>query len=159
LPEAPQNVHCAQSKPKAVYDPTYPQEFTAPLSDTIGDQYLESRSQFTCHNRSPAGFLHKIFRLRENVWVTDKTRSREGLIWTHEGPIQNLAELNDLRTGRPRGVWFLCNPIDGAHYQLDRLKSEFNPDGDSFRASECVTSWRHAVPETDDTPEALWLKA
>jgi hypothetical protein len=40
---------------KAVYDPAYLQEFTAKLSDTIDAEYLEARSEFTCHNRTPAG--------------------------------------------------------------------------------------------------------
>jgi hypothetical protein len=145
--------------PKALYDPTYLESFTAQLSNTtIDTEYLEIRSQFTCHNRSPAGFLHKIFHPGEHVWVTERTTSGQGLVWTHEGLVQNLAELNHLRTGRD-GVWFLSNPIDGAPHQLERLKSEFNAEGISFRATECITDWRHAVLETDDAPEELWLKA
>jgi len=143
---------------KIVYDRGYLQEFTAELSDeTIDDDYLEARSEFTCHNRSPAGFLHKIFRQGESVWVTDNLESGEGLIWTHDGRVQNLAELNHLATGH-RGVWFLANPIDGAPHKIERLQSQFNPDGISFRATECVTNWRHAVLETDCAPTPLWLK-
>jgi hypothetical protein len=143
---------------KAVYDSSYLEKFTRQLTDVVDAEYLELRSQFTCWNRSPAGVLHKIFRQGESVWVTDKAESREGLIWTHDGAIQNLAELNHLQTGRS-GVWFLSNPIDGAPHQLERLRSQFNPDGVSFRATECVTSWRHVVLETDCAPSDLWLKA
>jgi len=50
------------NKPKPVYDPDYLKEFTAQLPDSIDADYLEIRSQFTCWNRSPAGFLHKVFR-------------------------------------------------------------------------------------------------
>jgi hypothetical protein len=143
---------------KAIYDPAYLQEFTAELSETIDDEYLEARSEFTCHNRSPAGLLHKILRQGEHVWVTDNLESSEGLIWTHDGLVQNLAELNHLATDR-RGVWFLSNPIDGVPHNVERLKSQFNPDGVSFRAAECVTNWRHVVLETDCAPIALWFKA
>jgi hypothetical protein len=143
---------------KAVYDPVYLERFTSQLSDTIDAEYLEARSEFTCHNRTPAGFLHKVFRQGECVWITDNAESREGLIWTHDGPIQDLSELNHLQAGQP-GVWFLSNSIDGAPHQIERLRSQANPEGMSFRAIECVTSWRHAVLETDCAPTALWLKA
>jgi hypothetical protein len=143
---------------KATYDPAYLQKFTAKLIDTIDAEYLEARSEFTCHNRSPAGFLHKIFREGESVWVTHKSESHEGFIWTHDGPIQNLGELDHLATGH-LGVWFLSNPVDGFPHAIERLKSNTNIEGVSFRATECVTDWRHVVLETDCAPTELWLKA
>jgi hypothetical protein len=146
------------SKPKPVYDPDYLADFTSQLPDCVDAEYLENRSQFTCHNRSPAGFLHKVFRKGESVWITTNGCSRDGLIWTHDGPVQNLAELNHLKNGC-FGVWFLSNPIDGKEHQADRLVSEFNPEGLSFRSAECITDWRHAVIETDCAPADLWLKA
>jgi hypothetical protein len=143
---------------KAVYDPDYLVGFTSQLSDTIDAEYLEIRGEFTCHHRTPSGFLHKVFRQGKSVWVTDKPESREGLIWTHDGPVQDLSELNHLQVGRA-GVWFLSNPIDGAPHQIERLRSQFNPEGLSFRATECITDWRHVVLETDCAPAELWLKA
>jgi hypothetical protein len=142
---------------KTVYDPVYLERFTSQLSELIDAEYLETHSEFTCWNRSPAGFLHKIFFPGESVWVTSNTLSREGLIWTHDGPVQDLSELNHLQAGQP-GVWFLSNPVDGAPHQIPRLASEHNPDAISFRATECVTDWRHVVLETDCAPTALWLK-
>jgi hypothetical protein len=146
------------SKPKPVYDPGYLALFTSQLPDCVDAEYLGARSQYTCHNRTPAGFLHKVFRKGESVWVTTKGSSRDGLIWAHDGPVQNLAELNHLKSGHS-GVWFLSNPIDGREHQAERLKSEFNPEGLSFRCAECVTNWRHVVVETDCAPASLWLKA
>lgn len=143
---------------RPVYESGYLESFTAPLCEQIDEEYLELRSEFSCHNRTPAGFLHKVFRPGERVWVTDNTSSRDGLVWTHDGLVQDLAELNHLRTGRP-GVWFLSNPIDGVPHQLERLATERNTAGVSFRAAECVTDWRHVVLETDAAPESLWLKA
>jgi hypothetical protein len=144
--------------PEPVYDLGYLQNFTSQLADEINAEYLELRGEFSCWNRSPAGFLHKVFQPEESVWVTGKTVSRDGLIWTHDGPVQNLAELNHLQSGLD-GVWFLSNPIDGAPHQIERLMSEHNTEGISFRAAECVTDWRHVVLETDDAPEALWLRS
>jgi hypothetical protein len=145
---------------KPVFDPNYLRTFTARLPDsaTVDPDYLEIRSQFSCHNRSPAGFLHKIFRPGESVWITTNSQSRDGFIWTHEGRTQNLAELDYLKAGHS-GVWFLSNPIDGLEHQTERLVSEFNPLGASFRCSDCTTSWRHVVIETDDAPAPAWLKA
>jgi hypothetical protein len=146
------------SKPKPVYDPAYLAEFASQLPDDIDAEYLELRSQFTCWNRSPAGFLHKVFRKGESVWVTTEGSSKDGFIWTHDGPVQNLAELNHLKNGYS-GVWFLSNPIDGIEHQVERLVSESNPEGLSFRCAECITDWRHVVIETDCAPPPLWLKA
>src|SRR5262249_27100341 len=81
-----------------------------------------------------------------------------GLIWTHDGPIQDFGELAHLRAGQI-GVWFLSNPIDGVPHTIERLKSQTNIEGVSFRATECVTDWRHVVLETDCAPASLWLKA
>jgi hypothetical protein len=146
------------SKPKPIYDPDYLADFTSQLPDCVDAEYLEIRSQFTCWNRSPAGFLHKVFRKGESVWITIKGSSRDGLIWTHDGAVQNLVELNHLKSGHS-GVWFLSNPIDGREHQAERLKSASNPDGLSFRCTDCVTDWRHVVVETDCAPADLWLKA
>jgi hypothetical protein len=156
--QAPADSEILPSKPKPVYEPDYLKEFTAAFPDSVTAQYLEIRSQFTCWNRSPAGFLHKVFREGESIWVTTKGSSRGGLIWTHDGTVQNLAELDGLARGYP-GVLFLTNPIDGLVHQLERLVSEFNPEGLSFRCAECVTDWRHVVVETDCAPPHLWLKA
>jgi hypothetical protein len=145
--------------PKLTFDPKYLEHFTQPLADvTIDAQWLEARSQFSCHNRSPAGFLHKIFNPGEQVYVTSDDKSLEGEIWLHEGYPQNLAELNHLKSDH-QGVWFLSNPIDGQLHQIDRRRSARNPDGLSYRTAEAITKFRHLVLESDEAPTELWLKA
>ncbi len=146
--------------PKPTFEKTYLEQFVAPLATTIIDAaYLEARSEFSCHNRSPAGFLHKIFKPREHVYLTTDDKSLEGDIWTHEGYPQNLAELNHLSTGHV-GVWYLSNPIDGELHQIPRLRTKQNPEGLSYRPLEAITSFRHLVLETDEEAFAeLWLKA
>jgi hypothetical protein len=146
------------AEPKATFDLAYLEKFTAPLTEPVDEAYLEARSQHTCWNRSPAGYLHKIFRPGEHVWVTANEFSREGTIWTHDGPGQNLAELDHLASGQAN-VWYLSCPIDAIEHQANRLQSQYNPEGVSFRCLEAVAHWQCAVVETDTAPEELWLKA
>ncbi|MGA8655944.1 MAG: hypothetical protein WB586_07315 [Chthoniobacterales bacterium] len=151
----PQPVH----EPEPEYEPDYLQTFVQELAlVTVDEEYLESRSEFSCWNRSPAGFLHKIFKPGESVWVTANDKSGDGWIWNHDGPAQNLAELDHLRRGHA-GVWYISNPVDGRVHQVERLVSPRNPNGLSLRCTECVTDWRHGVLETDEAPADLWLKA
>lgn len=145
-------------EPEVKFDLKYLEDFTSALSEPVDAVYLEARSEFTCWNRSPAGFLHKIFRPGEHVWITANEFSREGVIWRNDGPDQNLSDLDQFQAGH-FGVWFLSNPIDGLEHQADRLRSRYNPDGLSFRCLEAIADWRHVVLETDDAPEGLWLKA
>lgn len=143
---------------KVKYKPQYLEEIAARITGTIDAQYLEARSQFTTSNRTAAGFLHKIFRPGENVWVTVNDKSIDGWIWTHDGDNQNFAELADLESGQ-ENVFFLTNPIDGELHAVPRRITENNPEGLTFRVTECVTAWRHMVVESDVAPSDLWLKA
>src|SRR5258707_11869816 len=65
---------------RAVYQPKVLEECAARIPDTIDNAYLEIRSQYTCWNRTPAGFLHKIQRQNEKVWITTNSHSSRGLI-------------------------------------------------------------------------------
>lgn len=143
---------------KPVYEPAYLEERAARIPDTIDAEYLEARSQFTCWNRTPAGFLNKIFQPGENAWITTNEKSGRGLIWTHDGANSRFDELDHLTSGHT-GVWFLTNPIDGELHAVDRRQSDHNPEGLSYMVIECVTSWRYLLIESDDAPAELWLKA
>jgi hypothetical protein len=58
--------------PKLVYDPVYLVEQATPLAhvtDTEFVDWLEVRSQFSCHNRSPAGVIHKLHRQDESAII------------------------------------------------------------------------------------------
>jgi hypothetical protein len=142
----------------AEYEPHYLEEIAARIADIVDAKYLEVRSQFTTSNRTPAGFLHKLFRPGENVWVTVNDKSSDGWIWTHDGDNQNFAELADLESGQ-ENVFFLTNPIDGELHAVPRRVTESNPEGLTFRATECVTAWRYMVVESDVAPRDLWLRA
>jgi hypothetical protein len=149
--------HLNGHKPKPAFDPDYLAQRAARIPEDIDPAYLEARSQFSCHNRTPAGFLHKLYREGENVWITANPKSSEGEIWTHVGTRQRFDELDHFRTGWA-GVWYLTYPISGDLYSIDRCKSQFNPRGLSFTTLECATAWRYLLLETDVAPEKLWRK-
>ena len=124
----------AATAEKTVYEPAYLEERAARIPDTVDDAYLEARSQYTVWNRTPAGFLHKIFQPGENAWVTTNDKSSDGLIWTHDGARQQFDELAHVQTGQ-YNVWYLTNPVDAELHALNRLQSKHNPEGLTFRAS------------------------
>jgi hypothetical protein len=142
-----------------VYDPHKLAELAAKLPETVDVAYLESRSKFSCWNRSPAGFLHKLYRPGERIIIFTHSQSQGAAVWEHPGIAGGLSSLNEFTQNSELGVWFLCQPVTGEFAQLDRLKSETNPKGRSRRCEECVTAWRYAVIESDEAPTDQWLKA
>lgn len=143
---------------KMTYRPELVEKLTANLPDELDTAYLECRSAFTCWNRSPAGFLHALFRPGEKVFVTTTPLRRRGIIWSRRSGSQDLGELDWLTNGQP-GVWYLTNPVCGERKLVERLQSEQNPEGETWRAEECVTAWRYAVLESDSVESQSWLKA
>jgi hypothetical protein len=144
-------------KEKPIFDPALLSERAAKIHEAVDAAYLEARSQFTCWNRTPAGFLHKLYFPGEHVWITANPKNSEGEIWTHDGPRQRFDELDHYRTGC-QGVWYLTYPISAHLYSLERCKSAFNPDGLSFTTLESATAWRYLLIETDVAPQELWRK-
>ena len=143
------------------------------LAGKVDESYFVARSLFTTWNRSPAGFLHKVFLPGEKVWVTANDKSVSGCVWTHCGDngceAQWINLLNGDEGSRPekfpanfscldffergqQNVWFLANPVDGLAHQSERFEY-----GSSYRCIEAVTDWRHLVLETDVAPPKLWL--
>jgi len=145
-----------ESRP--VYDPGKLKRLANKLSIVVNAAYLEARSKYTCWNRSPAGFLHKLYRSGERIIIFTSPLSQGAEIWEHPGLSGNLATLNHFTSGSEQGVWFLCQPVTGDFIKLQRLQSDHNPSGQSRRCEECVTSWRYAVIESDQAPADCWLK-
>jgi hypothetical protein len=146
------------SIPKPVYEPEKLERVASKLESAINDNYFIARSPFTTWNRSPAGFLHKLFCEGERVVVFDVFKSQGCALWQYPGLTGHFTTLNFL-ANEYENVWFLCNPVDGEWREIERLKSEYNPSGRTRRAEENVTSFRYAVIESDEAPRDLWLKA
>ena len=139
-------------RPKPVYHPDKLERLAARLDHAVTPEWLAKASPVSTWNRSPAGFLHRLYRTGENIVVFDVFESQGCEVWVHPGAVGNLASLNYLQTGR-QGVWFLANPVDGQFHWNPR---EGKP---SRRSEEAVTSWRYWVVESDAAPKDLWLRA
>ncbi len=148
-----------ERSPRPSYRPDKLEQIAAKFPEEVSTEYLEARSKFTCWNRSPAGILHKLFRKGEKVLVFTNYQTQGDLVWEHPGLSGNLAVLNPLKTGCEHGVWFLNQPIDGQWKEIERLRSEANPNGRTRRAEENVTAWRYAVLESDKASRDCWLRA
>jgi hypothetical protein len=88
--------------PEVEYDPAYLAEHAKPLAHVSDEQlpdWLEERSQFTCHNRSPAGVIHKLHRPGESAVILTRLNSKVDYVFTHLGPEQDLSGLDHLRCG------------------------------------------------------------
>jgi hypothetical protein len=144
---------------KPIYQPEKLAAVASKLqAEDIGDDYFIARSPYTTWNRSPAGFLHKLFRAEEKVVVFDVFKSQGCTLWPCPGSNGNFTVLDSLASDH-ENIWFLCNPVDGQWKEVERLKSQYNPTGRTRRAEENVTSFRYAVIESDEAPRHLWLKA
>jgi hypothetical protein len=145
--------------PRLAFDPERLARLAAKLPETVDAAYLEARSKFTCWNRTPAGFLHKLYRPGERIVLFNVFESQGCEVWEHPGPVGNLANLNHFTAGCENGVWFLAAPVTGKFVELERLKSKRNPAGRSRRCEECVTAWRFVLLESDKADPDQWLKA
>jgi hypothetical protein len=119
----------------------------------VTSEWLEARSKFTCWNRSPSGFLHKLYYPGEKVVIFNIFENQGCEVWEHKGLGQDLSTLDYLERDQREGVWFLAQPVDGEFHWNPRLQK------DSRRSAESVTDWRYLVLESDLAPKDLWLKA
>jgi hypothetical protein len=105
-----------EPEPKPEYQPDKLEALAGNIGYEITLDWLEARSKFTCWNRSPAGFLHKLYRPGERI-IRFKVFESQGCdVWEHPGIAGNLATLNYLQSGCRKGVWFMANPVDGEYH-------------------------------------------
>src|SRR5260221_9801189 len=139
-------------RPKLEYRPEQLAALASKIQlDDIAD-YLRVRSKFTPWNRSPAAFLHKLYRAGERVLVLSNFHSQGQDLWEHPGLVGDQSTLDHLASGQAN-VWFLCNPVDGEFHWNPRQRTN------SRRSEEAVMSFRYAVLESDQAPRDLWLRA
>jgi hypothetical protein len=138
--------------PPPAYESELLRRFAANIEDVVDQVYLAKRSKFTCANRSPAGFLQKLYRPGEQILIFAMFESQGQTIWMHPGLAGDLTTLDHYRQGC-ENVWFLIQPVDGQYHWNPREGK------DSRRSEESVTAWRYAVAESDQALPDLWLKA
>ena len=114
--------------------------------------WLSARSRKQPDNRTPASFLHELYQPGERVVVFDVFESQGQAVWTHPGFPFDARALDTFRTGKPKGVWFLANPVSGEYLP--------NDSGNLSRRSwQNVTRWLYLVIESDTADPAHWLAA
>lgn len=150
------NLCAMPPRPRPEIKPQYQPETLARLAgrlpETVSTEYLALRSKFTCWNRSPAGFLHKLYRSGERIVVFDVFESQGCEVWTHPGPAGDLSTLNYLQEGC-WGVWYLVQPVDGDFHHNPREGKV------SRRSEESITSFRYVCVESDQADAGQWLRA
>jgi hypothetical protein len=120
----------------------------------VDPAFLEARSPIAPANRTPASFLHALYKPGENIVVFDDYESQGQEVWTHPGLPYDARALDSFVRGQRFGVWFLTNPVDG--------QVHINDDGKpSRRSHQNVTAWRYLLLESDrdDISEREWLTA
>ena len=118
----------------------------------INADWLAARSPICPWNRTPASFLHALFQRDEKVIIFDDFQSQGQEVWAHPGLPYDATALKHFAKGKRRGVWFLCNPVDGLYH--------LNDDGkQSRRSRQSVTAWRYMLLESDraEITPAQWL--
>jgi hypothetical protein len=139
-------------KPKPPeFDPGKLKKIAARL-DGVDAAWLAARSPIRPDNRTPASFLHSLYRQHEKIIIFDVFSSQGECVWTHDGLPYDARELDCFRTGRREGVWFLINPVDGEAHPNDN-------GHESTRSAANVTSWRYLLIESDDAEPCEWLAA
>lgn len=138
-------------KPK----PTYCAEKLERLArklDGVDAEWFAERSAKRVWNRTPASFLHDLYRDGERVVVFDDYESQGQAVWARQGPPFDARALDTFTTGKRQGVWFLANPVNGELLPNDRGNL-------SRRSWQNVTAWRYVVIESDKANPAHWLAA
>ena len=123
---------------------------------------LMVRSPIDPQGVTPAAFLRALYRPEEKVLAFDQYRSQGQALWSCPGTDDafDVGALEEFVRPTPgNGAWFLANPVSGQWFNLERLKSEWNPEGRSRRAEECLTAFRFLVAESDQADPAQWLAA
>ena len=141
----------AMPRRPATFDPAKLARIAAKL-DGIDPQWFAARSPKRPDNRTPASFLHELYAPGEKVIVFDIFESQGQAVWECTPPPFDARSLDAFRTGKPNGVWFLCNPVTGDYLPNDNG----NP---SRRSWQNVTSWRYMVLESDTANPDHWLAA
>lgn len=135
-------------------------ESLARAQDGFSFEDLAARSPIRPHTRTPASFLHALFKPGEQVLCFSEFATQGQTLWTRPPELEpyNAQLLNGFKNPQEgNGAWFLSNPVDGQWRELARLKSDHNPTGRTRRAEENITAFRYLVLESDKAAPALWL--
>jgi hypothetical protein len=120
----------------------------------ISPEWFMERSPVDPRKVTPGEFLEHCFGVGERVVVFTVFKGPGDFLWGGgRGGFRLSAErgVKAVRSNLPvdggkDGVWYLCNPVDGAWHANPRRGGLY-----SRRSQESVTAWRHMVVESDET--------
>jgi hypothetical protein len=138
---------------KPVFEPETLERIAAGLP-CVNEQFIKDRSPLCPETQTPASFLQRLYRPGECVIIFDVFQSQGRHVCQCVEPPYDAGCLNHLVNGCRDGVWFLCNPVDGAFHPNPRMNGK-----QSRRSEESVTAWRYLVLESDQADTRLWLAA
>lgn len=143
--------------PKPKFDPAKLERIARKL-DGIDADWFAARSAKCVWNRTPASFLHELYLPGESVVIFDTFKSQGQSLWTCKAPPFDARELDTFRTGKPEGVWYLCNPVTGESVPDGTTNKDGTPHL-TRRSFRTVTEWRYLVLESDNANPQHWLAA
>jgi hypothetical protein len=135
--------------PRPKFEPDRLAEIAAKLPEA-SPEYLRRRSPIDPVLVDTTGFLQTIFRAGESVLIFSDYTSQGQLLWRVPGEDQRHL-LVPFSSGRKRGVWYLCNPVDGVYHYNPRVGRK------SRRSEEAVTDFRHLILESDVAERDQWI--
>ncbi len=137
-------------RPKPVFNPEKLERLARKL-DGIDVDWFAIRSPIRVDNRTPASFLHALYRPGEKILVFDVFESQGQYLWKRQTPF-DAGNLDRFRKGASEGVWFLCAPVSGESVKIEKPEPHF-----SRRSFRTVTSWPYLMIESDKADPAQWL--
>ncbi len=142
VPSRPPVPRLADIKP----DLEHLEKLAEPLTWFIEEE-LKMRSPIDPGAVTPVTFLEALFRPGEKVLIFDMLECKTpAVVAGIESEPGDPAGLDFMRTGKPQGVWFLPQPVDGQWR-----------DG-SCRSARCVSGFRFVVLESDSLEPELFLR-
>jgi len=124
----------------------------------VNESWFARRSKLPVDAQTPGTFLQQLYAPGEHVIIFDEFISQGQDVWHHSGEHIPPYDPQRFRTGKPRGVWFLCNPVTGQFVPDGNLKGDGTPHL-TRRSWRTITSWRYLVLESDQADPLQWLSA
>jgi len=110
-------------------------------------------------------FLPALFKVGETVLIFTSQLSQGDFAWRDNQTFRlgrtpgTGAVPSALPSAGPEGAWFLCQPVSGEWSANPYTAGGSGPPKLGRRHGGCVTAWRHLLLESDEAPEAEWLRA
>ena len=167
LPQAPRRVK------RPPYDPPALARLAAKCPVEISPDWLATRSPVPLPEpgegqgaETTKAFLNALYEPGERVLIFTTQYSQGDFLFTPGGGAFRLGKSpgvpaveSGLPTGAPEGVWVLIQPVEGVWRPNHANLGKDRKPRQGRRHGDCMTAWRHLLLESDEAPDALWLKA